>query len=282
MQQYKKHGLDVFPRWLVYSFAGLICIFSVVPVLWMISTALKSPADVFTIPPKWIPRNPTLENFKTVLRNPKMVQYFFNTVIIASGSTFFSMVVSIFAAYAFSRYKFRGKGALLVSIIFSRILPRVTLIVPFFIILRTLNIYNTYTGLILVYIMVGMPISLWIIKGFFDNVSIEMEESARIDGYSPLGILWKIVLPVSAPAVGAITMYAFILAWNEFLFALVLTANVSTQPISIGLAFYQTESGISWGPLMAASVLMSIPAVIVFSLFQGQLVKGLTEGSVKG
>ena len=267
---------------LLYVSALLICAFSLVPVAWVLSTAFKGPTEVFTIPPHWIPRRPTLENFATVVHNPKMMRYFLNTVIIATGSTVLSMVVSILAAYGFSRYRFPGSQTLLVAIIFSRILPRVTLVIPFFVILKVLSLYNTFPGLILVYIMVGMPVALWIIKGFFDNVSIEMEEAATIDGCSPLGILLRIVLPVSAPAVGAIAMYSFILAWNEFLFALVLTADASTQPISVGLAFYQTEHGVSWGPLMAAATLMSIPAVIVFSTFQRQLVKGLTEGAVKG
>ena len=273
---------DGAPRWAIYGSAVLICLFSIVPVLWVLSTAFKPLTEVFTVPPHWIPRRPTFENFRVVLTDPKMLRYFLNTVIISTGSTFLSMIVSVLAAYAFSRYRFPGRRSVLVAIIFSRIRPRVTLIVPFFVILRTLRLYNTYPGLMLVYIMVGMPISLWVIKGFFDNVSREMEESARMDGCTALGILWRIVLPISAPAVGAITMYAFILAWNEFLLALVLTADISTQPIAIGLAFYQTEHGISWGPLMAASFLMSVPAVIVFSVFQGQLVRGLTEGAVKG
>jgi ABC-type glycerol-3-phosphate transport system permease component len=265
----------------VHTAGILISLFSIAPILWVVSTALKAPNEIFTIPPHWIPRRPTLENVSTVLGNQRMIRYFLNTLIIASGSTIASMIISVLGAYSFARYRFPGSRAVLTSVIFSRFLPRVTLIIPFFVILRTLGLYNTYPGLVLVYIMIGMPISIWVVKGFFEGIPIEMEEAAIIDGCRPMAVLFRIVLPIAAPAVGAITMYSFILAWNEFLLALVLTSNPSTQPISVGLAFYNTEHGISWGPLMAASMLMTIPSVVVLLVFQRHLVRGLTEGAVK-
>ena len=135
--------------------------------------------------------------------------------------------------------------------------------------------------MIIVYIIIGLPITIWLAKGFFDKIPIEIEESAILDGCGPLTILLRIIVPISAPAIGAIAMYAFILAWNELLLALILTLDISTQTISIGLSYYKLEFGISWGNLMAGSVLMSIPAVIVFIFFQKNLVDGLTAGSVK-
>jgi ABC-type glycerol-3-phosphate transport system permease component len=141
---------------------------------------------------------------------------------------------------------------------------------------------NTYPGLILVYLMVVMPISVWLLKGFFDNVPREIEEAAIVDGCSAVGMLLRIVIPISIPAIAAVGMYTFILAWNEFLFALLMTTDATTRTISVALAFYIDEAGVHWGPLMAASVLMSIPAVAVFSISQRSLVKGLSEGAVKG
>ncbi len=130
--------------------------------------------------------------------------------------------------------------------------------------------------------MVVMPISVWLLKGFFDNVPHEIEEAAIVDGCGPLGLLVRIILPISTPAIMAVGMYAFILAWNEFLFALLVSTDKTTRTISVGLAFYIDEAGIHWGPLMAASILMSIPAIVVFTLSQKLLVRGLAEGSIKG
>ncbi len=211
-----------------------------------------------------------------------MGRFFWNTTVVSVGATTISLIIGIMAAYGFSRYKLPGFRTILWSILFTRILPRVTLIVPFYITLRNLRLINTYGGLILVYLMVVMPISVWLLKGFFDNVPYEIEEAAIVDGCSPFGVLTRIVIPLSAPAIASVGMYTFILAWNEFLFALLMTTDAKTRTISVALAFYIDEAGIHWGPLMAASLLMSIPAIIVFSLFQRHLVRGLSEGAVKG
>jgi multiple sugar transport system permease protein len=261
--------------------ATLLCTYSLAPVFWVVSTSLKTTQAIFAFPPQWIPLQPTLENYRAVLYNPSMLRYFLNTVIVSFTSTFFAVIIAVLAAYGFSRYRFRGRKPLLGMLLFSRILPRVSLIVPFFIVLRRIGLLNTHPGLIIVYLIIGMPITIWLTKGFFDKIPIEIEESAVLDGCGPLTILFRLVVPIAAPAIGAISMYAFILAWNELLLALALTMDVSTQTISIGLTYYKLEFGISWGNLMAGSVLMSIPAVLVFVLFQKNLVAGMTTGSVK-
>jgi ABC-type glycerol-3-phosphate transport system permease component len=269
-------------RTIAYASALVICLFSLVPILWGVSTSLKTDRDVYTMPPAWAPRPVTLANYAHVLTNSAMLGYFRNTAIIAFGSTVLSLVIGVLAAYGFSRYRFPGAGMLLGSILFTRVLPRVTLIVPFYVTLRSLKLLNTHQGLILVYLMVVMPISVWLLKGFFDNVPREIEEAAIVDGCGPLGLLARIILPISTPAIMAVGMYAFILAWNEFLFALLVSTDKTTRTISVGLAFYIDEAGIHWGPLMAASILMSIPAISIFTLSQKLLVRGLSEGSVKG
>ncbi|MFA5446793.1 MAG: carbohydrate ABC transporter permease [Sphaerochaeta sp.] len=261
--------------------AVIICIYSLMPIVWIISTSFKKPDVIFSDPPQWIVREPTLQNYKQVINNPSMKQYFKNTVIISFFSTLLSLLIAILAAYGFSRYRFRGKSTFMGMLFFSRVLPRVSLILPFFIILNKFRLVNTHLGLIIVYIIIGLPITIWLAKGFFDKIPIEIEESALLDGCGPLRILLRIIVPISAPAIGAIAMYAFILAWNELLLALILTLDISTQTISIGLSYYKLEFGISWGNLMASSVLMSIPAVLVFIFFQKSLVEGLTSGSVK-
>ena len=266
---------------IVFSLVFL-CSFALLPVLWGISTSLKTDAGVYSIPPRWIPDPLTFKNYADILSNATMLRYFLNTLIIASLSMFFSLIVAILGAYGFSRYRFPGRGTLLWSILFTRVLPRVTVIIPLYIVLRNLKLLNTYAGLILVYMLVVMPLAVWLLKGFFDNLPYEIEEAAVVDGCSPLGVLVRIIIPISLPAIASVAMYAFILAWNEFLFALIMTNGKAIRPISVGLAFFIDEAGIHWGPLMAASIMMSIPAVIVFMMLQTQLVRGLSEGAVKG
>jgi multiple sugar transport system permease protein len=269
-------------RAMIYALILLVCVFSLFPVVWAASTSFKTKEQIYALPPQWIPNPASLENYIEVFTKSAMGRFFINTSIISIGATAISLLVGIMAAYGFSRYKFPGAKTLLWSILFTRVLPRVTLIVPFYVTLRNLGLINTFPGLILVYLMVVMPISVWLLKGFFDNVPYEIEEAAVVDGCTPLGILTRIIIPISMPAIAAVGMYTFILAWNEFLFALLMTTDASTRTISVALAFYIDEAGIHWGPLMAASIAMSIPAIIVFSISQKQLVRGLSEGAVKG
>lgn len=259
-------------------FAG----FSVAPILWGLSTALKRTQDVYTYPPRWIPAPLTIQHFVAVLHNQAVLRGFANTLIIAVATTLVALVVGVLGAYGFSRYRFPGRRTLLWSVLFTQLFPRVVVIVPFFITLRHLALVNTRVGLVLVYLMVIFPVAIFLIKGFFDNIPVEIEEAAIVDGCSLLRLLWQIVVPISRPALVAVAMYSFILAWNEFLFALVFTQGLDKRPLSVALAFFIDENGIQWGQLMAASLLMSIPSIVVFTLAQKLLVRGLSEGAVKG
>ena len=259
---------------------GLLLLFSLIPILWVFMTSFRSESDIYSL--SLLIHDATLENYRTVFQNEYMPRYFLNTAIVSVATTIISMMVATLGAYGFSRYRFPGSNGVLGFILFTRVLPRVTVVIPFYITLRQLDLINTYPGLVLVYLMVVMPVTVWMLKGFFDNIPFEIEEAASIDGCSSLRILFQIVLPICLPALAAVGMYAFILSWNEFLFALIMTSDSSTRPISVGLAFYIDDRGIHWGELMAASALMSIPAMIVFSLTQNMLVKGLSAGAVKG
>lgn len=266
----------------VYSSGLVLVAFSILPLLWGISTALKEESDVYAFPPSWIPAPVTFENFVGVFQNPDLIRSFFNTLIVASATTVVALVVGILGGYGFSRYRFPGRNTLLWSVLFIQLFPRVVVIVPFFVTLRNLDLMNTYQGLVLVYLMAIFPIAIWMIKGFFDNLPREIEEAAIVDGCSLPQLLWLIVIPMSKPALAAVAMYSFILAWNEFLFALVFTNGLDRRPLSVALAFFIDENGIHWGQLMAASVVMSVPAVLVFTFSQKLLVRGLSEGAVKG
>jgi len=267
---------------LVHALGLIVVLFSLLPLLWGVSTALKQPGDIYAFPPRWIPESVTFENFIAVINDPAMVRSFLNTLVVASATTVVSLVVGVLGGYGFSRYRFPGRNTLLWSVLFTKLFPRVVVIVPFFVTLRNLQLMNTYQGLVLVYLMVTFPVAIWLLKGFFDNLPVEIEEAAIMDGCSLPRLLWEVIIPMSRPALVAVAMYAFILAWNEFLFALVFTNGLERRPLSIALAFFIDENGIRWGELMAASVVMSLPAVIVFTFAQKLLVRGLSDGAVKG
>ena len=267
---------------LVYGLGLLIVAFSMLPLLWGVSTSLKLREDVYAFPPVWIPHTITFENFVAVAHNTAIIHAFFNTLIIAAATTVVAIVVGVLGGYGFARYRFPGRNTLLISVLFTKLFPRVVVIVPFFVTLRNLNLMNTYQGLVLVYLMVTFPVAIWLLKGFFDKIPLEIEEAAIVDGCSLWRLLWEIIIPLSRPALVAVAMYSFILAWNEFLFALVFTNGLERRPLSVALAFFIDENGIRWGELMAASIVMSLPAIIVFSFSQKLLVRGLGEGAVKG
>jgi ABC-type glycerol-3-phosphate transport system permease component len=267
---------------LVHGLGLLVVAFSMLPLLWGVSTALKLPADVYAFPPVWLPESVTFENFVAVVQNPTLIRSFLNTLIIASATTLAALVVGVLGGYGFSRYRFPGRNTLLWSVLFTKLFPRVVVIVPFFVTLRNLQLMNTYQGLILVYLMVTFPVAIWLLKGFFDKIPVEIEEAAIVDGCSLPRLLWNVVIPMSRPALVAVAMYAFILAWNEFLFALVFTNGLERRPLSVALAFFIDENGIRWGELMAGSIVMSLPAILVFSISQKLLVRGLGEGALKG
>jgi ABC-type glycerol-3-phosphate transport system permease component len=266
----------------IYAIALVLCVFSLAPVVWSLSTSLKPEAMIFSQPPQWIPSQVSFEHYKAVLGDKRMLGYFLNSFMTAALSTLIALAIAILGAYGFSRHKFPGAKTLLVSILLTRMLPRVALIVPFFITLQKIHMYNTRPGLTLVFLIITMPLSIWLLKGFFDAVPYEIEEAAIVDGCSVFGVLTRVVIPITLPGIASVGMYVFITAWNEFLFALTMTKGIQLRTISVGLAFFIDEFGIRWGSLMAASILMSIPAMVVFAVFQKSLIKGLSEGAVKG
>ena len=266
----------------VYASGLALATFSAAPIVWALSTAFTKTEQLYSYPPAWIPNPITLDHFTSVLHNPDILHGFVNTLIIAVSTTALALVVGFLGAYGFSRYRFPGRNSLLWSVLFTQLFPRVVVIVPFFITLRHLNLMNTRPGLVLVYLMAVFPIAIWLMKGFFDKIPKEIEEAAVIDGCSLPRLLWQIVIPMTRPALVAVAMYSFILAWNEFLFALVFTQGAELRPISVALGFYIDQNGIQWGDLMAASLLMSLPAVLVFVLSQKMLIRGLSAGAVKG
>ena len=266
----------------VHALGLAFVLFSVLPLLWGVSTALKNPGEVYAFPPRWIPDTITFANFVAVAGNTDLHRAFLNTLVIATITTILSVTIGTVAGYGFSRFRFPGRDTLLYSILLAKLFPRVVVIVPFFVTLRNLQLINSYQGLVLTYLMVAFPVSVWLLKGFFDKIPREIEEAAIVDGCDLPRLLFYVIVPMARPALVAVAMFTFILSWNEFLFALVFTNGLEKRPLSVALAFFIDENGVRWGELMAASILMSLPAILVFTLAQRMLVRGLSDGAVKG
>lgn len=256
-----------------------VCLF---PFAWMALSSIKLLRELYTVPPHWIPEMPTLEHYRRVLFASNVPRYFLNSVIISMGSTALALLLAVFAAYGFARFQFRGKRTAQVCILVGQLLPTAAIIVPLFMTLRYLDLVNTYLGLILVYTILTLPLSVWMLTSYFRAIPVELEEAAIIDGASRLSILFRITLPLSLPGVVAVLVYAFVTTWNEFIFALVLAQDSQVKTLPIGIAEFTGEFTTDWGAVMAASLLMTLPIAVVFFALQRLFVGGLTAGAVKG
>ncbi|HHY49042.1 MAG TPA: carbohydrate ABC transporter permease [Alphaproteobacteria bacterium] len=257
----------------------VVCLF---PFLWMALSSIKQLNELYTVPPHWWPEAPTLGNYAKVLFESNIPRYFLNSVVISFGSTGLALLLAVFASYGFARYNFPGKPLLQSFVLIGQLLPTAAIIVPLFITLRVLGLVNTYWGLILVYMIITLPLSVWMLTSYFRAIPVELEEAAIIDGASRLGVLFRITLPLSIPGIIAVVIYAFVTTWNEFIFALCFATDSSVKTLPIGIAEFSTEFNTDWGAVMAASVVMTVPIALLFLVFQKLFVGGLTAGGVKG
>jgi multiple sugar transport system permease protein len=251
------------------------------PFYWLIASSLKAPPEMFHIPPIWVPAEPTLDNFARLFQGA-FPTWFGNSAIVALSTTAVGLVLAALAAYSFSRFPVPGSRALATSFLFIQLFPVAVIVIPLFILWTNLKLTNTYWSLIITYLVFGLPISTWLLIGFFNAVPIELEEAAMIDGSSRLGALVRITLPLSLPGLAATAIYVFLLAWNEFFFALTFTSSTEMRTVPVGLASFFAEHSVDWGGLMAASVVASLPVVVLFGLLSRYFVQGLTSGAVKG
>ena len=269
------------PKIGVYAAALLIAAVFGVPLLWMVSTSVKTPAEVFTVPPTLIPSRVTLENYAAVL-GLDFLRYFWNSLLVAVGTTALTLLFGVFAAYGFSRLRFRGRKPLLIGIILTQLLPMAVLIVPIYRIVASLDLLDTHPGLIIAYLTFDLPVAIWLMRGFFFGVPRELEEAAQLDGSSHLGAFLRVTLPLAAPGVVATGAYAFFMAWQDFMFALAFMSSNEMRTLPLGVLGYIGEHQTDWGKLMAASVLLMVPVFVIFAFVQRQFISGLTRGAVKG
>ena len=267
---------------LIYLGAFLLVVVCLFPFLWMGLSSIKQLNELYTIPPRWFPEMPTLANYQKVLFESRIPRYFLNSIVISVGSTGLALILAIFAANGFARFRFKGQAFWQTLILVGQLLPTAAIIVPLFITLKVLGLINTYWGLILVYMIITLPLSVWMLTSYFKAIPIELEEAAVIDGCSRVGILFRITLPLSLPGLVAVLVYAFITTWNEFIFALCFATDSTVKTLPIGLAEFSTEFNTDWGSVMAASMVMTIPIALLFLVFQKLFIGGLTAGATKG
>lgn len=251
------------------------------PFLYMLFTSFKTPLETISVPPKLLPSVWTVDNYISALTRDGVLASFINSIITAVLSTLISLVLAIPAAYAVTRFRTRTGRIFIVLALVARMVPPIVIGVPMISIFRNLGISDTSLALAIAHTTISLPLSIWLMSSFFEAVPGELEEAAKIDGNSRLGALWRVVIPVTAGGVAVTAIFAFLASWNEFLFALLLTA-VRSQTTPIVIANFQTQFGLDWGSMTALAVIYSIPVILLTLLLQRHIVAGLTLGAVKG
>jgi arabinogalactan oligomer / maltooligosaccharide transport system permease protein len=258
---------------------------AIFPVLWVLLSSfkpnevIKTETDLQVVPDPW-----TLENYRTVLtqNDYEFLHWLANSIVVALLTTAVGVFLSATAAYAFSRYRFPGQRAGLMALLVAQMFPGVILLVPIYKIVVDLGLLDSKAALVLAYSTIAIPFCVWMLKGYFDTIPISLEEAGRIDGLTPFGTFWRIVMPLSLPGLAVTAFYMFITAWNEVLFANVFLTETQNYTLPIGLRTYIFQFEQQFGWLTAGAVIVTIPAVIMFLLAQRYLVSGLTRGGVKG
>lgn len=265
-----------------YVILVLAAIFTFLPVAWGISTWFKPLSDVHAYPPRWIPDNPTFENYRIAVFNERFLTYLLNTFWVVAITLVISLTLASHAAYAVARRKFAGRGVLMMTMWVTIMIPGIAIIVPLYLLAVKVQLYDTLWSLILVYSAWLVPTLVWLLRGFVAGIPEELEEAARIDGCTPIGAFYRIVVPLMRPGLLAGSVLVFVMIWNEFLISYALTLSDENRVIQVGVYFFITDSGIDWGPLMAAAVGSVMPIIIAYAVAQKAFIQGLTGGAVKG
>jgi len=265
--------------WLVVvAFGG----FALLPIYWMLATSLTPTARTFSYPPSIFPSEFTLDNFRRLTDNPQLVRYLLNSVIVSVITAVLGVIFASYMAYAFSKFRFRGRRGLMSLVLSSQLFPQSLLLITLYAVFSAYDLLNTYAALVLSFTTFTLPLCVWMLKGFFDTIDDSLIEAAKIDRASRVRIIHSIVLPISAPGLVAAGLFAFIRGWNDFIFALTL-AGPDKQTLPPGLVnTFVGEASAEWAPLMAASLVASLPVVIAFIALQRYLVGGIAAGAVKG
>lgn len=254
----------------------------VFPIYWMINTSLGPRSEIYVYPPRLVHPNPSLASYTNILFGDRPIfTWFKNSLIVALVSTIFSVLISTLAGYSISRFSIRGSQLIGISLLVSRMLPSTMLVIPLFFFFSKINLIDKQLSIIIANTTFIIPFATWMLKGYFDSIPPEIEEAAQIDGCGHLSALFRVVLPVTAPGIAATILYAIILSWNEFVFARTFLNSSTNWTITVGLASFKGEYITYWNEIMAASLVSSLPIVIMFIFLEKYLVSGLSSGAVK-
>lgn len=258
-----------------------VAAFALFPFLVVAGTSLKTLGEVFQSPATLVPRLFAWQNYVDVFVRIPMARHLVNSMIIAAATTVLNIAVATPAAYAMARIRFRGRGVFGLGILVMQMFSPVIVLIPLFKVMKALHLLDTYSGLILVNTAVTLPFSVWILAGFFRHIPEELEDAAMIDGLSRTGMLFRIALPLTGPGLATTAIFAFVTAWNEFIFALVLVSRREMQPITMALYAWEKNNVVEWNLLMATAVVATVPTVLLFLLVRKRLTSGLMAGAVK-
>jgi multiple sugar transport system permease protein len=264
------------------AIAVIVVVFAIFPIVWTGLTSFKAESDIVTSTIRYVPEKLTFENYQKLWQQSDFPRLLRNSAIVTVMTVAMSLVIGIFAGYSISRYRFRGRGGLMVFYLVIRMFPFTLLLIPLFIMLRNLGLFDTHFGLALTYTTFLLPLCIWMLKGFFDGIPPDLEEASRVDGSTRLGALVRIVLPLARPGIAATTVFIAIGAWNEYLWALLLTTSSGARTWPVGLQLMVGEFQMPWGTLAASGIVSIIPIMIGFAFVQRALVSGLMTGGVKG
>jgi len=253
-------------------------VFIMIPIYWIISGAFKQQVDIFQLKLLF---TPTLENFKIIFKSPyNLLDKLFNSTVVAFSTVVVAIPLATIAAYSFSRFRLTGERIMFVMILSTQFVPAVVIVLPFFILFRDLGILDTKLSLVLVNLSLIMPFAIWMIKGFIDGIPLDTEEAALVDGSNRIQVIKNVVLPMALPGVITAAIFCFILAWNEFLFAVIITTNKAvTMPV--GLSMFHAEEGVLWHLISAAGIMIMLPMFVLATLIQKHFVQGMTMGAVR-
>jgi trehalose/maltose transport system permease protein len=281
----KKKTAGFYINWVVIRVLMLLLfIYLVFPFFWAISSSLKSQSQLFATPTVYWPSHPRWKNYLEVFTIQPFAHNLLNSAVVAGFTTLVALAIGSFAAYALGKYRFRGKRPVYYTILGVSVFPQISILGGMFALVRAIGIYNTWWSLILSYMIFTLPFTIWILTSFVREIPGELEEAAVMDGASPLRTLWSVLLPVMAPGLVTAGLLAFIGAWNEFLFALTFTIDNQSRTVPVAIALFAGSSPheLPWAQIMAASVIVTIPLLVLVLAFQNRIIAGLTAGAVKG
>jgi trehalose/maltose transport system permease protein len=269
-------------RVLFYILVLFLLAFNLFPFLWAVLSSFRPSSELFST--QIFPRALTLAHYVDVFRDPRFMASLANSIIISGSTVIISLAFGSLCAYALGRLPFRFKAPVLYLVLTMTMFPQISVLSGLFVMLKTLGLFNTRQGLVLTYLIFTLPFTIWVMTQYFRSMPKDLEEAAYVDGASPLAVFWKILLPLTVPGLVSTGLLAFIAAWNEFLFALTFTVTDTMKTVPVAISQFSGSSSFEqpWGSIMAASMVVTIPLIILVLIFQGRIVSGLTAGAVKG